>query len=486
MKNSLKIRSQDLAMAFVDDLRGLKYVFFSGGGWYSYSNKNGWKLIPDWSVKAQVNRFCLNRIQSNENLSKQRLNDVMEFVKTFLTVPELADDTSDPARWLQFDNNGLVIRSESAAGWIACSNFLLDVEKVASALYNKTPIPEEAVKPLSPELFVLGRVPCDFEPGSACPRWVQFVKEVLPDKTERNNLQRLFGLSLTFNRKYNVFFVVYGVAGTGKSTCLAVLEKLNSGTICAVSLSDFGKPFAIFPLTENRLNLVADVPAVWESASTAFDREAVLKSLTDGEIYSVERKFQDIDKRRLVALSVFGSNQVPRFADKSGAIRQRLRLLPFPVQFRGKPGQDSNLKEKLLSELPGVFIWSLTGYGELLSEGYKTFPESEKAEILKHEAELKSNPVLQFCEEYLEHAKSDSVVSSENVYRAYQSFCNKNGLRASSSNIVIPEIVQIMGIKKPVPYGKSRRKAFLGIRLAIDSEEADSGDSCSNVQEVKG
>ncbi len=473
MANDPKTPAQTLAMEYVNSLGGLKYVFVSGGGWYSYHDKTGWKLIPDWSVKAQVNRFCLNRLQTNENLSKQRLNDVMEFVKTFLTVPELADDTSDPARWLHFDNAGLVIRAESAAGWIACNNALIDVEKAAVALYEGKPVPEEAIKSLSPELFVLGRVPCDFEPGSECPRWLQFVNEVCSSSVDRNNLQRLFGLSLTYNRKYNVFFVLYGVAGTGKSTCLAALEKLNAGAVCSVALSDFGKPFAIFPLTENRLNLVSDMPSVWESASTAFDREAVLKSLTDGELYSVERKFQNAVDRRLIALSVFGSNMVPRFADRSGAIRQRLRLLPFLVQFRGKPEQNPNLKKELLSELPGIFVWSLTGYGELLSEGYKTFPESEEAEILKHEAELKSNPVLQFCEECLERSVPESEVKSETLYRVYQSFCMKNGLKASSSNTVIPEIVQTMGAGKGRKFQDGRRVAVLyGIRFVNDTSDS--------------
>ncbi|MBQ2620325.1 MAG: hypothetical protein IJF84_03210 [Thermoguttaceae bacterium] len=478
--NDNKPPAQNLAMAFVDSLKTLKYVFISGGGWYSYNIKTGWKLIPEWSVKAEVNRFCLNTIRDSENLSKQRLNDVMEFVKTFLTVPERTDDSPDPAQWLRFENGCLL--AESAAGWIACNNALLDVEKVASALYEGKPIPEEAIKPLSPELFVLGRVPCDFDPVARCPRWFKFVNEVCLSAVDRYNLQRLFGLSLTYNRKYNVFFVLYGVAGTGKSTALAVLEKLNFGTVCAVSLSDFGKSFAIFPLTENRLNLVADMPAVWESASTAFDREAVLKSLTESEIYSVERKFQDTVKRRLVALSVFGSNQVPRFADRSGAIRQRLRLIPFPVQFRGTAGQNPNLKRELLSELSGVLTWALSGYGELITEGYKTFPESSNAEELKHEAELQSNPVLAFCEECLKPSDLDSALSSDSVYKAYQTYCIRNGLKPMASNRVIPEICSVMGIEKPVPSGSNRRKTFFGICFANDTDETSDEYSYSNYE----
>ncbi len=467
----IKTTAQTLAIRFVESLDGLKFVFVSGGGWYLYHDKTGWESVLDWTVKAEINKTCWSIVQGSENLSNQKLNDVFNLVKTALTVPNVKKEGLDPALWIRFDNGEIV--AESAVGWIACNNALLDVEKVASALYEGKPVPVEAVKPLSPELFVLGRVPCDFEPGSACPRWLQFINEVCSSSVDRINLQRLFGLSLTYNRKYNVFFVLYGVAGTGKSTCLSVLEKLNSGAVCSVALSDFGERFKVFPLTENRLNLVADMPSVWESASTAFQREAVLKSLTEGEPYTVERKNKDVVTRRLVALSVFGSNMVPRFADKSGAIRQRLRLLPFPFQFRGKPEQNPNLKKELLSELPGVFVWALTGYGELLSEGYKVFPESEEAEILKHEAELKSNPVLQFCEDYLEHAKPDSVVSSENVYRAYHSFCGKNGLRVSSSNIVIPEIVQTMGASKGRIRQEGRQITVLyGVRLAIDTTDS--------------
>lgn len=479
-----KLTVQTLAMRIVKSLKGLKFVFVSGGGWYSYHDKTGWESVVDWTVEAEINKAYRNIVQNSENLSAQKLNNVFRWVKTYLTVPDVEKECLDPALWIRLDEKEIV--AESAAGWIACNNVLLNVDKVASALYRGEPIPAEAVKPLTPELFVLGRVPCDFKPGSACPRWEKFINEVCSSNDDRCNLQRLFGLSLTYNRKFNVFFVLYGVAGTGKSTCLSVLEKLNSGAICSVALSDFGGRFNAFPLTENRLNLVADMPSVWDTDLKAFEREAVLKSLTGGEIYSVEKKGKDAVTRRLVALSVFGSNTVPRFDDRSGAIRQRLRLLPFPFQFRGKPGQNPNLKKELLSELPGVFVWALTGYGELITKGYSTFPESSNAEELKHEAELASNPVLAFCEECLEKAAPDFALSSDAVYKKYQSYCFGNGLTAAGSNIVLPEIASIMGIKKPIPYSKSRRKAFLGIRFVIDSEEAKTAIPAQAVNEVKG
>lgn len=461
-----KTTAQMLAIDFVDSLNGLKFVFVPGGGWYSYHDKTGWEAVLDWVIKAEINKKCWSVVNDSENLSAQKLNDVFQLVKTTLTVPNVKKEGLDPALWIRFDKGEIV--AESAAGWLACDNVLLNVEAVSVALYEGKEIPDEAIKPLSPELLTLGRVPCDFKLGSACPRWSQFINEVCSSSVDRYNLQRLFGLSLSYDRRFNVFFVLYGEAGTGKSTCLFILGKLNSGAVCSVALSDFGERFKIFPLTENRLNLVSDMPSVWESASTAVDREAVLKLLTDGEPYTVERKNKDAVTRRLVALSVFGSNMVPRFIDKGGGVRDRLRLIPFLVKFRGTAGQNPNLKKELLSELPGVFVWALKGYGELLSEGYKTFPESEEAEILKHEAELKSNPIMQFCEDCLERADADSKVPSEQVYAVYKSFCEKNGLKKIGSNIVIPEILQTMEAGKGRVHQDGRQITVIyGIRFVF-------------------
>lgn len=474
-----KTTAKTLAVHFVESLDGLKYVFVSGGGWYQYDSKTGWEQVPEWTVRAEINKKCWEILPKSEDLTVQKSGDVLQLVKTVLTVPNIKADSLDPALWIRFDNGEIV--AESAAGWIPCNNALIDVDAAAVALYNKTPIPEEAIKPLSPELFVLGRVPCDFEPDSECPRWLQFVNEVIPNISDRKNLQRIFGLSLTYDRRFNVFFVFHGVAGTGKSTCLYVLEKLNSGAVCSVALLDFGDSFTAAPLTEYRINIVQDmasVDVVLSQIDKVNKREYILKNLTEGGFIEVERKYQDRIRRRLVALSIFGSNQVPRFLDKGGGVRRRLRLLQFPVQFNGKPGEVLNLKEELLTELPGVFIWSLTGYGELLSKGYKTFPESEEAEALKHEAELASSPVLQFCEDYLE-ADPCAVVLSSAVYNVYKSFCVENGLQPMAANSFVSEVCSAMEIKKPVLYGKKRLKAFLGIRLVMDSEETSDSDSYS-------
>lgn len=482
-KSAKKFITHDIAKNFVLSLESLKYIFISSSGWYRYDEKNGWQSIPDWDIQAEINKFCwqeANSLNSGKkqfsdeaiSLSTDKLKVVFQLVQTALTVPINQSKTIDPAVWLKFENG--YVYTESAAGWIACNNVLLNVKEVASALFEGKQIPEEAIKPLSPELFVLGRVPCDFKPDSLCPRWLQFVDEVTSDEIDRVNLQKMFGLSLTFDRRFNSFFVLFGIGGTGKSTCLEILRLLNSGCVCSVPLTDFSEKFSLFALTENRVNVYSDLPAVFETMATADKLESVLKNLTTCEPVQVEQKHLKPISRRFVSLAIFGSNTIPRFPDRSGAVRGRFKLIPFMRQFRGTGNEDKDLSMKLMKELPGILIWSLVGYGRLLKEG---FSESEMVQTMLHDAERQSSSTLSFCEDCLEKAAPDSFQLSDDVYLAYQSYCIRHGAKPLASNRAIPEIVQQMGASKGRIRQEGRRVAVLyGIRFAIGATDSNSGN----------
>lgn len=484
-KSAKKFITHDIAKNFVLSLESLKYIYFSSSGWYMYDEKTGWRSIHNWDIQAEINKFCWQEVniinsgkkQSDEaiSLSTDKLKVVFELVQTALTVKTdkiNQSKTIDPSVWLKFESG--YVYAESAEGWIACDNVLLNVKEVASALYRGEPIPAEAIKPLSPELFVLGRVPCDFKPDSICPRWLQFVDEVTSDEIDRVNLQKMFGLSLTFDRRFNSFFVLFGIGGTGKSTCLEILRLLNSGCVCSVPLTDFSEKFSLFALTENRVNVYSDLPAVFETMAAADKLESVLKNLTCCESVQVEQKHLKPITRRLVSLAIFGSNTIPRFPDRSGAIRGRFKLIPFMRQFRGTGNEDKDLSMKLMKELPGILIWSLVGYGRLLKEG---FSESGMVQTMLHDAERQSSSTLSFCEDCLEKSVPDSFQLSEIVYQAYCSYCIKNGLTKIASNRAIPEIVQQMGASKGRIRQEGRRVAVLyGIRFAIGATDSYSGN----------
>ena len=276
---------------------------------------------------------------------------------------------------------------------------------------------------------------------------------------------------MTFDRRFNSFFVLFGPGGTGKSTCLEILRLLNSGCVCSVPLTDFSEKFSLFALTENRVNVYSDLPAVFETMATADKLESVLKNLTCCESVQVEQKHLKPVTRPLVSLAIFGSNTIPRFPDRSGAVRGRFKLIPFMRQFRGAENEDKDLLKKLVNELPGILIWSLVGYGRLLKEG---FSESKMAKTMLHDAERQSSSTLSFCEDCLEEARPDSFVLSDSVYKAYCSYCIKNGLKQMASSRAIPEILQTTGtVKVRIRQDDGRRVSVIyGIRLAIDTTDS--------------
>ena len=68
------------------------------------------------------------------------------------------------------------------------------------------------------------------------------------------------------------------------------------------------------------------------------------------------------------------TNELPRFADASGALASRFVILTTKSTFYGK--EELDLKEKLRSELPGILNWALAGLTRLRERGRFVIPQS--------------------------------------------------------------------------------------------------------------
>lgn len=214
--------------------------------------------------------------------------------------------------------------------------------------------------------------------------------------------------------------------------------------------------------------------SVWEGVGNVAEREAMLKSCTCGEKASVEKKGRDAVYRYLTALPIFGCNTLPRFADRSMAISNRMRIIHFPHVFCNTAAHDSGLYEKLSAELPGILLWALRGYGSLLCCGSHAFPETELATQTKNDLIRSTRPDELFCDECLEVIDDPKVVlSTLAVYDAYCEYCQRRGIRQiEDMNSVIPNIAKYLGIKKAKASYKGRRVACLyGVRFRDDSDE---------------
>lgn len=450
------------AKTFIDSLDGKRYVF-SCGQWWLYTKESGWNVQTAQEVTYEIAVFLR---KMKVTCTEKAAQNVLFAMVPFCNIRTKAS-TFEPT--FQLEAKEGETEAVHKPGWVACEDKIFHVPTVARAIYRGEKIPEEAVKDLSSDLFTMGKIPCKFNPNAVCPNWTTFVEQACPE--DWPCLQEMFGLSLTYDRSFNAFFVIYGPSGTGKSTCLNVLQRLNDGTISQVSLGRFGERFFIWPLAQNRVNIVHDMDSIYEGDGSVSLREAVLKSVASGESIEVERKHRQAQREYLRALCVFGTNNLPRFADKSNAIGQRMRIIQFPNVFRDTESQVRNLHESFYKEMDGILIWALRGYGELLESGRNSVWESGPSQAAKTDSLKDSRPEILFCDDMLTKDELPTWKPSLDIYKAYQQYCIDRGYKPSGMNRAISLIVEYMGAKKERVYQLGKQyMGVKGIRLNTEPE----------------
>lgn len=428
------------AFQFLKSKEGIRCVYLNSS-WRSFDPKQGWREVSDDFMIQEIVDFL---VENQLKVDKNEVGKILLALTHFCRIRTQAE-AFEPVYFLESAEGK--IEAEEAPGWIACEDAVFHLPSIALALYRGEQLPEDKLLPIGPNLLIQGRIPCRLNPEAVCPKWDAFLENACPQ--DALTLQEMFGLSLTYDRSFNAFFVVYGPSGTGKSTCLNVLQRLNLGTVSQVSLGRFGERFFIYPLSRNRVNIVHDMDSIYEGDGSVSLREAVLKSVASGESLEIEQKHKNARTDYLRSLCVFGTNQLPRFADRSEAIGQRMRIIQFPNVFRGKEGQVRNLHESLFKELEGILIWALKGYGELLASGRNAISESTTAGELKASAIKDARPEIQFCEECLEKDEFSGYVPTLEIYQAYSRFCLARGYSPAGMSKAVPLIVAQMNVEAP-------------------------------------
>ncbi len=259
----------------------------------------------------------------------------------------------------------------------------------------------------------------------------------------------LFGLALVPKTKYNVAFFLFGEGGTGKSVFLHVLRHMvGAQNVCCVPLADFNQRFATWPLTCNLLNIVGDMPTESGYGVGSQQIEGTFKEVCDGGLVSVEHKFVDRCEAPAIARSVFATNGLPHFYDRSSALWDRLRILAFDQVFRNTKQQNLNLRNEVVEdELPGIFMWALGGLAELLKLG--RFPEHSRGAELKEAHRTECNPESLFLDQNYMLAEGSAVKSKE-LYDDYSAWMKTNGHYPKNSGKFFKAVARKFHVEKGV------------------------------------
>ena len=212
------------------------------------------------------------------------------------------------------------------------------------------------------------------------------------DKQDRiDAIAEMFGASLI--PYFPHLFYLYGVAGSGKSSIMLILNYMhNKGdNICSVQPKNF-HGFNMESMIGKLVNIVTDV-----DTRKPIDDD-IVKQIEDRIPVTIRRKNKTDIKAPLPSIHIFGGNDLLKsYEGYSAAMKRRWSIIKFNKTYDGPKSR--NFAAKVFNDDPqGVINFALYGLNRLVkSQGY--FNEFDSSIEALNEWSTESDLIAQFLDE---------------------------------------------------------------------------------------
>ena len=180
--------------------------------------------------------------------------------------------------------------------------------------------------PTNKKDYASKRLPYPLETGET-PAWDKLIS-TLYSPEERHKIEWAIGSIVSGeSKKLQKFMVLYGAAGTGKSTVLNIVQQLFEGyysVFDAKALGSANNSFALEAFKSNPL-----VAIQHDGDLSRIEDNTRLNSLVSHELMTVNEKFKSSYENRFKAFLFMGTNRPVKITDaKSGLIRRLIDVSP--------------------------------------------------------------------------------------------------------------------------------------------------------------
>ena len=272
------------------------------------------------------------------------------------------------------------------------------------------------------------------------------------DKQLRMILEEVIGYTFYRRNELRKAFVLLGDKANGKSTYLDMIKNLlGDNNTSALDLNELGDRFKTAELHNKLANIGDDIGDMFIA------NPAVFKKLVSGDRINAERKGQDPFDFNNYSKFLFSANDMPRIKDKTGAVINRLIMIPFNARFdKNSANYDPFIKYKLQTEecMEYLIQIGLDGLQRVLENQQFTMCDKIQKEI--DDYNKTNNPILLFLDIY------DSDLEGKparDVYGAYCVFCDDNKYLPMSNiefSRQIHKMLNLSVVSKTVKGKKSR------------------------------
>jgi len=265
-----------------------------------------------------------------------------------------------------------------------------------------------------------------YDPKATCPKWKNFLAEIIPDQEIRNYLQVLVGYSLTGDTSGQALIILFGSGANGKSVFVHIMEKLadeyyktlqpdaliykyqsTSGNATPEIAGLRGVRFAVSPeVPEGRLD------------------ESLVKYLTGSDLVTARYLYGKPFTFRPSHKIWLTSNYLPTIRGSDYGIWRRIHVIPFSVQIpEEKRIPFTELCNDLITELPGILNWAIVGAKKYYAEKRLKPPEgvTKACSEYKRSVDTIETFITDQC------IISDYIsIKAKDLYKAYSEWCHDN------------------------------------------------------------
>jgi putative DNA primase/helicase len=275
------------------------------------------------------------------------------------------------------------------------------------------------------EDFLTYQLPFAFDKAAGCPKWLNFLNEVIPDRQKQNLLAEYVGYVFARKLKLEKTLILYGTGANGKSVVFEMINALlGKQNVSNYSLEALGEPYYRAMIADKLLNYASEI-------SNRLQAEK-FKQLTSGEPVEARLPYGQPMILTDYARLAFNCNDLPRDVEHTEAFFRRFLILTFDVTISAEKRNPNLAKEIIGEELSGVFNWVLEGLTRLLKQN--NFSPCEAVQKALDEYRKESDSVAMFLDEEGYETSPVAYVLLKNLYATYRTYCTDNGYKALGNN----------------------------------------------------
>lgn len=305
------------------------------------------------------------------------------------------------------------LRSFSTNGWNQFRKFIQNISDNSHQLDEKLTFSNTEVKKSD---YVSRRLPYSLVAGDYS-SWDELVG-TLYSVEERAKIEWVIGAIVSGDsKKIHKFLVLYGSAGTGKSTVLNIVENLFQGyttSFEAKALGSNNNSFATEAFKHNPL-----VAIQHDGDLSRIDDNTKLNSIIAHEDMTMNEKYKASYTSRVNAFLLMGTNQPVRISDaKSGIIRRLIDAHPTGVKI---PTNHYNiLMSQIDFESGAIAYHCLEVYRKMGKNYYNAYRPLEMM--------LQTDVFFNFIEANYDLFKAQDNTTLKQAYALYKEYCLETGI----------------------------------------------------------